>query len=198
MTPTGPISRRFTMVADFEAFVLTGGKSERMGRDKALIEIDAMAMAQRVGGALERAGASRVTCVGGDRDALSALGLRFVADEFEDAGPLGGVITAVAACRASSCVIAPCDLLDPNPQAFAELVLALDRTPNAEVAVPVADRQWRPLPCAFRKATEPMLRAAFAAGERAVHRALANVVRVEVVTAPMPDADLPGDLPGHQ
>ena len=44
-----------------------------MGRDKATLEIDGVAMATRVAGALTDAGAAEVFCVGGD---VQHLGLR--------------------------------------------------------------------------------------------------------------------------
>jgi molybdopterin-guanine dinucleotide biosynthesis protein A len=184
-------------VADFEAFVLTGGKSERMGRDKAFIVMDGDAMVVRVCRALERAGASRVICVGGDRDALSALGLIAIADDFEGAGPLGGVLAALRTSAAPVTVVTPCDLLAPRAEAFVKLMTALERTPDARVTVPVIDGAWRPLPCALRVGALEELERVFARGERAVHRALAGLERVEVDAGSFDDADSPGDLPGH-
>jgi molybdopterin-guanine dinucleotide biosynthesis protein A len=184
-------------VADFEAFVLTGGKSERMGRDKAFVVVDGDAMVVRVCRALERAGASRVVCVGGDREALSALGLVAIADDFEGAGPLGGVLAALRDSTASVTVVSPCDLLDPRVEAFATLAAALERAPDARVAVPLVDGEWRPLPCALRAGATADLERVFASGERAVHRALAALERVDVDAGSFDDADSPGDLPGH-
>src|SRR5437016_12106711 len=102
----------------FDAFVLTGGKSERMGRDKALMPIDGVPMATRVARALEQAGADNVTCVGGDVIALRELGLVAVVDEWEGTGPLGGVISSLGATSAPLSLVAPCDLLDPSPNSL--------------------------------------------------------------------------------
>jgi molybdopterin-guanine dinucleotide biosynthesis protein A len=76
--------------------VLTGGSSRRMGTDKALLEVDGVAMAVRVARALDAAGATEVMCIGGDAPALAALGLIVVTDRHPGDGPLGAVITALA------------------------------------------------------------------------------------------------------
>ena len=178
----------------FDAFVLTGGKSERMGRDKALVPIDGVAMAKRVARALEQAGATRVICVGGDVDALRDLGLVAVVDEREGTGPLGGVLSSLDAATESVSLVAPCDLLDPNPSSLHRLVLALLHAEEAMVAVPLAGGVWRPLPAAMRTICRPQLEDAFVGGERAAHRAMARLRRVEVAAGPFADADTPDDL----
>lgn len=77
--------------------VLAGGASRRMGADKALIEINGMAMAARATLALQSAGLDEVIVVGGDADRLSDLGLTVVPDLYPGRGPLGGIITALVA-----------------------------------------------------------------------------------------------------
>ena len=57
----------------FAGAVLTGGRSSRMGQDKATLPVDGVPMAARVAGALRRAGAEPVLAVGGDQTALEAL-----------------------------------------------------------------------------------------------------------------------------
>ena len=81
-------------LAAFDGAVLAGGASPRMGRDKALIEIDGVAMVTIAVEALRAAGAADVWVVGGDRGAIEALGHRWVPDLHPGEGPLGGVITA--------------------------------------------------------------------------------------------------------
>ena len=46
--------------------VLCGGASRRMGRDKALVDVDGVAMAERVARALDAAGCAAVRFIGGD------------------------------------------------------------------------------------------------------------------------------------
>ena len=197
-TRTERISRGSAAVADFEAFVLTGGRSERMGRDKALLEIDGVPMARRVTDELERAGAARVRCVGGDAAELIRLGLDAVDDEHPGAGPLAGLLVALRVSSLPITLVAPCDLIDPRRDGFADLVAALDGAGRARAAVPLVDGTWRPLPCALRSAALASLDDVFAAGERAVHRGLAQLERVEVDAGSFRDADTPDDLPGHR
>jgi molybdopterin-guanine dinucleotide biosynthesis protein A len=190
----------------FAGAVLCGGASRRMGRDKALLEIEGQAMAVRVAGALVDAGADPVVAVGGNADALATLGLHGVADEHPGEGPLGGLVTALGASPEPVLFVAACDLTSPSASAIAATVDALaaalgdpgdPRDPS--VAVPVVDgrRQW--MHAAWRTAAEAPLRAAFEAGERAVHAAV-SVGRLRVVDLELPDpavadADTPADLP---
>jgi molybdopterin-guanine dinucleotide biosynthesis protein A len=184
----------------FAGAVLCGGASRRMGRDKALVEVDGRALALRVADALRRAGADPVTAVGGDLPALAALGLAGVPDEAPGEGPLTGVLTALrgAARGAPLVFVAACDLVTPEPAAVSATVAALDADPEADVAVPMAGgrRQW--MHAAWRAGAAAPLAAAFEAGERAVHAAVAagglRVVDVAVAPAAVADADTPADL----
>ena len=186
------------MAERFDGFVLTGGKSVRMGTDKALLEIEGEAMAARVAHALTTAGATRVVCIGGDLAALRSLGLIAEEDGREGSGPLGGVLAALERARERIALIAPCDLLAPTARAMQRLRDSLEGRDDAMVAVPLVDGRWRPLPCAVRTASRSSIEAAFATGERAVHGALARLARVEVDVGPLDDADTPEDLSGRQ
>jgi molybdopterin-guanine dinucleotide biosynthesis protein A len=137
--------------------VLCGGRSSRMGRDKALIPIDGRPMALRVATALMEAGAAEVVAVGGDAGRLSALGLDVVRDAavvpdpggtdvgsrpwldeapMAGGGPLVGIVTALAALTDEVVMVAACDLVAPSAEAMAATVAALASAPGYDVAVP--------------------------------------------------------------
>lgn len=177
--------------------VLTGGASRRMGRDKALLEVEGATLAERVVACLVTAGVDDVVCVGGDRDALQARGLAVLADRLPGQGPLGGVLTALDHPDAGDAVvILAVDLADPDPHLVRELVAALHD--DADLVVPLVDdrRQW--LHGVWRRATAtPVVAAALAAGERAVHRGASGLrVRdlVDVSPTAVADLDRPEDL----
>jgi molybdopterin-guanine dinucleotide biosynthesis protein A len=181
--------------------VLTGGRSTRMGSDKALLPIDGVAMAVRVARVLRAAGAAEVRCIGGDKGALTALGLDVVADEHPGEGPLGALITALSALAHPIVVLAPCDLVAPDPAVASALLAALFDAPAADAAIPVVGGVRQPLDGAYRRACLPALLRVFAGGERSVKRALEVLAIIEVTTlvgAGLADADTPEDLAGAQ
>jgi molybdopterin-guanine dinucleotide biosynthesis protein A len=172
--------------------VLAGGASRRMGRDKALIEIDGLAMAQRVAGALCGAGCDPVSVVGGDPAALEALGLVVRADRWPGEGPLGAVITAISS--ADPTMVVACDL--PWLDAATVTSVAGAAGPSIDVAVARTDR-LQPLCACWMPSALPALERRFLAGERAVHRVLADLsVRVvDVDPAVLRNVNTPRDLP---
>ena len=178
--------------------VLCGGASRRMGRDKALVRIDGVALVRRVADALRAGGCTAVLAVGGDAEALAALGLEPVPDRWPGEGPLGGLATALAAAgEGDRLVLAPCDLLHPTPAVVARLLEGLDADVDA-VAVRVGDRvQW--LPSAFRVTADLADRATglVAAGARRLDAVAAVATATTVVLDPaaVADADTPADLP---
>lgn len=191
--------RSATVAPSFSGAVLCGGASRRMGRDKALIVVDGRPLALRVADAVTAAGAADVVAVGGDTDALRAGGLTVVADADPGAGPLTGIVTALAATSDDIVFVAACDLVAPSVEAIATTVQALAADADADVAAPLVDgrRQW--MHAAWRRRTEMPLGAAFAAGERAVHAAVSagglRVVDVPLDAGAVADADVPSDLP---
>lgn len=117
--------------------VLTGGRSTRMGSDKALVEVDGVAMARRVADVLAAAGCAPVWCQGGDLEALSALGLAVRPDPVEHAGPVSAIAAALRAAAPLDVVVAACDLPDLEPQVVRALLEASG--PDVDVVVAAAD-----------------------------------------------------------
>jgi molybdopterin-guanine dinucleotide biosynthesis protein A len=86
------------MVAARAGFVLAGGRSSRMGRDKALLTIDGEALLTRV--ARQVAAVAGSVTVIGPPERYSHLSLEVVPDRTPGAGPLGGIDTALGLGRA--------------------------------------------------------------------------------------------------
>src|SRR5450631_3928259 len=90
-----------------EGFVLAGGRSRRMGRDKALLEWCGIPLIERAVRSL-RSVTSTVRIVG-DREDLARFA-PVVADTFPASGPLGGIHAALAASSRDWNLFLPVDL----------------------------------------------------------------------------------------
>ena len=89
--------------------VLTGGRSRRMGTDKAFVMHGDRPMVIAVADALWEAGCHPVECQGGDLERLAALGLPVVADDEPGGGPVAAMTSAVRR-HDGPIVVAACDL----------------------------------------------------------------------------------------
>lgn len=169
-----------------------------MGRDKATLEVEGLAMAVRVADALRAAGADEVRAIGGDGAALERLGLAVQPDDEPAAGPLGGTLTAVRTATRPLVAVLACDLLAPSPAAIEATVAALRARPGAVGAVPVVDGHPQWTHAVWRaEAARDALGAAWREGARSLRRASAGLALVEVHDldpAAVADADTPGDL----
>jgi molybdopterin-guanine dinucleotide biosynthesis protein A len=167
-----------------------------MGRDKALIVIDGEPMVQRVARALELAGAASVIVVGGDRARFHSMGLDTVADLHPGEGPLGGVLTALRSADAAVVAVLATDIVSPDPAAIRTLRRALG--PH-DVAVPVSGGRRHFHHAVWHVRAQALLGDAFAAGERALKRAVRDLEVAEVYDlddTALADADTPDELPG--
>lgn len=181
----------------FDGAVLAGGASSRMGRDKALIRIDGRPMVTIAVEALQAAGAGEVLVIGGDRNAIEALGHRWLPDLHPGEGPLGGVITALHAGTAEVVAVLACDHIAAAAPAVRVVVGALG---TGDVAIPVVEGRNQTLHAAWRRSVLPRLEAVFAGGGRSVREGLADLAVVHVLDGDpcwFADADRPDDLPGH-
>jgi molybdenum cofactor guanylyltransferase len=92
---------------DVAGFVLAGGRSARMGRDKALVLLDGRSLAERAIELLHHAGLN--AAIAGARSELGALA-HVIADQAPDEGPLRGICSALASTGAELAIFIPVDL----------------------------------------------------------------------------------------
>jgi molybdopterin-guanine dinucleotide biosynthesis protein A len=146
------------------AVVLCGGRSTRMGRDKASLPFGSETLLGRVARILLPV-VEEVLVVGRRGQALPPLpdGVRVVHDDVEDQGPLGGLVPALRATSADAVYVTGCDVpfLEPAIVGF-----LFDRLDGHDVVVPRAEGFTQPLSAVYRAAVLPTLERLFAAGRR--------------------------------
>lgn len=92
------------MSAAWQALILAGGRSTRMGADKATLAWRGRPLLDHLVGVLTRAGAGAVHIAGRQPDG------RGIADRWPDLGPLGGLASALPAITDGMLLVLPVDL----------------------------------------------------------------------------------------
>lgn len=102
-------------------FVLAGGASKRMGQDKANLLVGGKAMGTRVAEVLKAGGCESVTIVG-KGEVLKGLGFPVLLESRPEHHPLFGVAAAMRAAQGPYILIAPCDLVNLDPETVRQLL----------------------------------------------------------------------------
>lgn len=164
------------------AVLLAGGRSRRMGRDKAGLTIGGEPMLTRLSIQLA-AFDERLLSVGGD-SIQSLPGFRTVRDQYPGAGPLAGLQAALAAAASEALLTVPCDL--PNFTAKAARVL-LSAFPLEADAMVCRDSTGRlhPLSGIYTRRCLPVMERNLSAGRYQLRDLLRNINCVILDTAPL-------------
>ena len=154
-------------------YVLVGGNSSRMGRDKALLPSHGRTLVEVVASALWTI-TGRASLVGGPRRvAFPEFG--FVPDLYPREGPLGGILSALDDSKADWNLIVACDMPGLKVD-FLRQLLDLAEASGADAIVPVGPAgQWEPLCAAYHRNARAGLQAAFDGGVRKIAVALQEV-----------------------
>jgi molybdopterin-guanine dinucleotide biosynthesis protein A len=151
-------------------FVLAGGSSSRMGRDKALLPLGGRTLLEHVA-AQVRAAAGSVTVVG-PPERYGRLGLTVVPDVIAGCGPLGGILTALTRSPAEWNLIVACDLPGVTTARLRNLLGAAEQT-EADCLMPVgAGGRPEPLCAVWRRTCLPAVQRAVREGRYKVTEAL--------------------------
>jgi len=94
--------------------ILAGGLSSRMGRDKAMLTVDGETLLDRTMRILREAGAQRVDVSGARPGGIP--------DRYAQAGPLGGIASAVSVLPDGAWLIVPVDMPRLHPGVLLPLV----------------------------------------------------------------------------
>ena len=142
------------------AAIMAGGKSKRMGQDKAWIELDGEPIIRRVANVLALV-ADEVIVVAND-PRYAALGLRVVPDKFPDGGALGGIATGVSAATHDRVLVAACDMPFLSAEVWRVL---LDHRYEADVVIPRIGGEYETLHALYTKACLAPMERALGAGK---------------------------------
>lgn len=123
--------------------ILTGGRSSRMGQDKADVLVSDRTMLEMVGAAVAEA-TDRVVLLGGHRE-----GWECWPDSVHTQGPLAGIATALARTGADNVIIVAVDHPFIRPATLTHLIRRADGLP----VVPVDDHGIRQVTCAVYPAS---------------------------------------------
>ncbi len=135
-------------------FVLTGGRSSRMGRDKALLELAGRPLALRTADTM-RPLVDQVVLVGAP-ERCAHLGLPVLADRVAGKGPLAGMVTALAATAHEWNLVLACDLPYMETRALEVLLHLVASTPDVDAIVPRTSEGWQPLCAAYHRRCLPV------------------------------------------
>lgn len=134
---------------DVEAFILVGGASSRMGRDKSQLLFNGRTAIERI--ATELLAVALPVATVGARQLYRHLSFRNVPDIHPHWGALGGIHAALRACERDWALIVACDLPFATGRLFERL--AALRAEQADAVVPVqADGRPQPLCALYRRA----------------------------------------------
>jgi molybdopterin-guanine dinucleotide biosynthesis protein A len=156
--------------------VLCGGAGTRMGRDKALIEVDGVPLAAVVASRL-RSAADPVFLASGEPGRLRHLGHPEVADDPGGIGPLGGLLGGLAASPHPLMAVVGVDMPFVSPEL---LMLMAGLRGEEDAVVPVTPSGVEPLHAVYATTAVDGLRRALAEGRVALRAAL-DALRVRLV-----------------
>lgn len=164
-------------VGDVTAFILAGGKSTRMGTDKAFVEYDGRTLLARALD-LARSITPDVRIVG--RSEKFAPFAPVVEDVFRDCGPLGGIHAALQASSRELNLMLAVDTPFVS-WAFLQYLLSQARdAPEAAVVVPRDGEARQPLCAIYRREFAAAAESALLAGRNRID-ALFETVRTRVI-----------------
>ena len=160
------------------AFILAGGKSTRMGTDKAFVVLRGRKLVERAL-ALGRSITSTVSIVGDP--AKFACFAPVIEDIFPGCGPLGGIHAALGASQTDLNLILAVDVPFVSAALLHYLVGRAAESPTALVTVPRTGRAWQPLCAIYRRKFRDLAEQSVRAGRYRID-ALFDQKRTQVIT----------------
>ena len=157
--------------------VLAGGKSTRMGTDKALLNLEGRTFLDTVIARIREVSEPIYVVTSPGRTYRLPKMVQVVHDIVADAGPLGGIVTGLMAAGPGHHLVVACDMPFVDPRV---LRLLLQLVAGHDAAVPIRNGRPEPTCAAYSHSALPHLHTLLDAQEWALHRALRGLDVVQV------------------
>lgn len=128
--------------------VLSGGKSTRMGTNKALLQLNDKPVVQGIVEELKKCTKEVVLITNDNENVYDFLNVKQYKDRYIDKGPLAGIETALYNVNANIFAFAACDTPFINSKVYSELINQLD---HYDAVVPIYNKQIHPLSAIYKK-----------------------------------------------
>ncbi|MCM3726761.1 molybdenum cofactor guanylyltransferase [Neobacillus cucumis] len=143
------------------AIILAGGKSSRMGTNKALLKINEKTNIERIADRLKLL-FDDIILVTNDSEQYEFLGVRMITDQYPGMGPLAGVHAGLMASDYDVNFIVACDM----PFVSGELAEALvNNALHYDAVIPVVNGKQHPLFAVFKKQAAAVVEERIKAGQ---------------------------------
>ena len=152
-------------------FVLAGGKSSRMGTNKAFLEFEGQTLLARALATLKTVSGN--VLIVGDLDTFAEIGPA-VEDLIPNCGPLGGIHTALSHSAAEFNLMLAVDMPFVSRELL-ELLLKTAEETGATVTVPRTSRGFQPLCAVYRPQFLYIAETSLRAGKYKIDAAFANI-----------------------
>lgn len=174
-----PALSRCVFPLDAGAILLAGGRSSRMGTDKRLLDVDGLPLVEHVYRQIQGMfGEVLLSLAGAPCPGIPDA--RRVADRFGNAGPMGGVASALEQSVHNINFVTACDI--PSiPLGFVQSMLR--RSGNHQIVVPVdKNGRYEPLFAVYSKSVLPRMRRLLESGERRIRMLFdkVNTSRIDI------------------
>jgi molybdopterin-guanine dinucleotide biosynthesis protein A len=161
-------------------YVLAGGRSSRMGTDKALLTLGGTTLLERSAAAVRNAVGSVV--VVGDPRRYGRFGFPVIEDLYPGTGPLGGIHAALQHAAKEWSLVVACDMPGLDAVWLRRLVEETAGRADADAMLPESGGRQQPLCAVYRRSCLPAFQGALEGGRYKMLDALAGlrVVRIEM------------------
>jgi len=145
--------------------IQAGGKSNRMGEDKALLDFGGQPLIQHMLARLDSL-ATEMLITTNHPEGYRFLGIPLISDVIPDRGALGGLFTALCAASHPLVAVVACDMPFANPKILDTCRDLLLANPDLDVVIPSTEHGLEPLHAVYRRKTcLPAIKAALDAGQ---------------------------------
>jgi molybdopterin-guanine dinucleotide biosynthesis protein A len=151
----------------FSAAVLAGGRSSRMGADKAFLRIGDELLIERQLRCLADSGAEELLISGRVDVDYSPFPGNVICDEHSEAGPLAGIAAVLKAASCPLVLVLAVDMPAMIPEMLRKIVL---RCTGNSGCVPADQERFQPLAAAYPTALEAMAERRLREGRRSMQQ----------------------------
>jgi molybdenum cofactor guanylyltransferase len=166
-------------LAGITGVILAGGRSSRMGKDKAALVLDGRPLIARVVERLRQA-LDSAFIVGAEDLAALQPGAPIIPDERPGLGPLGGMATALAAAHTEWIFLVACDMPFIQPALVRHMAAIALAAPQAQAVALRSPGGLEPLHAAYRRDIAPIVAQALRAPHPSMRGLLGRLRVIEI------------------